>query len=53
MNKNTLEIVLLKGEEILKEAGILEAKLDAWYLLEYYFHITRSEFFVNERNTFL
>ena len=49
MNKNTLEIVLLKGEEILKEAGILEAKLDAWYLLEYYFHITRSEFFLNPR----
>ena len=46
MNEITLDMVLSQGVKVLKKAGIIEAELDAWYLLEYYFHITRSEFFL-------
>jgi release factor glutamine methyltransferase len=44
MDRITLEIALTTGIKALEEAKIEEAKLDAWYLLEYYFHITRAEY---------
>lgn len=37
----TLEELLKQGEEILKAAGIEEAALDAWYLLEYICNIDK------------
>ena len=31
----TLQMIYKEGAEILEHAGIPDAKLDAWYLLEY------------------
>lgn len=44
----TYREALTAGTEILKLAGIEEAALDVWYLLEYVCHITRSEFYLKE-----
>lgn len=46
-NKITLATALAKGVKTLEEEGIKEAKLDAWYLMEYYFNVTRAEFFLH------
>lgn len=42
----TLEEVLNKGKETLKEAGIAEYELDAWYLLEYICKIDKSQYYL-------
>lgn len=47
MDRNTLKIALSLGVNTLEEANIVEAKLDAWYLLEYYFHVTRADYLID------
>ncbi len=47
----TYREALTAGTEVLKLAGIEEAALDVWYLLEYVCHITRSEFYLKENET--
>lgn len=47
MDRITLEIALSLGVETLKEAYIEEAKLDAWYLLEYYFKVNRADYLIH------
>lgn len=42
----TLEETLFLGTKILREAGIAEADLDAWHLMEYVFHITRASYYL-------
>lgn len=44
----TMEQVLYEGEKRLKEAFFEEAKLDAWYLMEYCFHINRVSFLLDK-----
>lgn len=44
----TLKGLLEKGTEILKEAGILEAGLDAWLLLEYTAGISRAWYYAHD-----
>lgn len=44
----TMEQVLHEGEKRLKEAFFEEAKLDAWYLMEYCFHINRVSFLLDK-----
>ncbi|MBE5959996.1 MAG: peptide chain release factor N(5)-glutamine methyltransferase [Lachnospiraceae bacterium] len=44
-NNNTYKAVLDEGDLILHQAGIENARLDAWYLLEHVTGLTRSEFF--------
>lgn len=39
------------GKQVLKEAKIADGDLDAWYLLSYTCHITRSAFFLNPDTT--
>ena len=41
--------LLQKGIERLLQAGIQEAKLDAWYLFSECFHITRVEYFLKQK----
>ena len=41
-DRNTLEQLWKTGERELEEAGCEEAKLDAWYLLEFVTHISRA-----------
>lgn len=43
----TLEKTLANGRQILAEAGIAEAALDAWYLLEYIGKFDRSYFYLH------
>ncbi len=43
----TLEQVLREGKEVLNSASIEEADLDAWYLLEYCFGVTRATYYMN------
>ena len=38
--------VLNYGKKILKNAGIVEADLDAWYLFEQIFGISRAQYFL-------
>lgn len=47
----TYREALTAGTEVLQLAGIEEAALDGWYLLEYVCHITRSEFYLKENET--
>lgn len=42
----TLEQILNKGKETLKEAGIADYELDAWYLLEYVCKIDKSQYYL-------
>lgn len=44
-----MEELLLLGENTLLLTGITEAKLDAWYLMEYCFHLNRVSFWVNSK----
>ncbi|MDO5294654.1 MAG: peptide chain release factor N(5)-glutamine methyltransferase [bacterium] len=43
----TLEQVLREGKEVLASALIEEADLDAWYLLEYCFGVTRATYYMD------
>ena len=43
----TLRNLYQSGTEKLEKAGIREAKLDAWYLLEYKTGISRAVFFAD------
>lgn len=45
----TLEELLRQGEDILKAAGIEEAALDAWYLLEDICHIDKVYYFLHKK----
>ncbi len=45
----TLEDALIKGKALLKENGITEGDLDAWYLLSHYFHINRAQYIMHPR----
>jgi len=42
----TLDGLFRSGQAQLEEAGVADAGLDAWYLLEYIFHIDRAHFFL-------
>lgn len=43
-----MEQLLQTGENILFQSEITEWKLDAWYLMEFYFHWNRVSFWVNK-----
>lgn len=43
-----MEQLLQTGEDILSQSEIAESKLDAWYLMEFYFHMNRVSFWVNK-----
>ena len=43
----TLQQAYNKGKELLKEAGIYDFDVDAWYLLEYVTGISRSKYYGN------
>ncbi len=45
----TMEEALIQGKAFLKEKGITEGDLDAWYLLSHYFHIDRARYIMNSR----
>lgn len=45
----TLKEAYQYGEKTLLEAGIAEARLDAWLLLEHITQITRAQYFVSEQ----
>lgn len=45
----TLEQAFLEGKHILMEADIEEAMLDAWYLMEHCFGITRASYYMNTK----
>lgn len=47
----TIEQVLKDGETRLKNAFIEDAKLDAWYLMEYCFHMNRVSFLLDKNKT--
>lgn len=44
-----MEDLLRTGEEILAQSNISEAKLDAWYLMEYQFKTDRISFLLNKK----
>lgn len=46
---STLEEVFKEGKRLLTEVNIEEAELDAWYLLEYCFGITRMSYYMNPK----
>lgn len=46
----TLEGAVSFGKKILEEAGIVEAALDAWYLLEYVCKIDKSYYYLHNRD---
>lgn len=43
----TLEQTLYEGRRQLEQAGIEEASLDAWYLMEFCFHINRATYYMD------
>ncbi len=43
-----MEQLLQAGEKVLSQSEITESKIDAWYLMEYYFHLNRVSFWVNK-----
>lgn len=47
---SSLRELLNDGTRELQEAGISDASIDSWLLLEYVFHITRAWYFANSRN---
>lgn len=47
----TLEEAFSEGKLLLTKAKIEEANLDAWYLLEHCFGITRMEYFMNPKRS--
>lgn len=49
MKELTLETAYFIGVKSLEDAGIMDAKLDAWYLLEYHFHINRAHYLMNAK----
>lgn len=44
---STYRELLETGRDLLKQKGITDAEIDAWYLLEYVFGIKRSEYYLN------
>ncbi|MFQ9510759.1 MAG: peptide chain release factor N(5)-glutamine methyltransferase [Lachnospiraceae bacterium] len=49
--RTTYQEILTKAEMQLKEAGVLEAELDAWYLFQYIFHVSRVNYFLDRMNS--
>lgn len=49
----TLQEVLIEGRNCLKEADIAEYQLDAWYLMEFCFGITKTQYFIRQQETVL
>ncbi len=47
----TLEDALLKGRFLLKENGIADGDIDAWYLLAYYFQVNRVRYYMQSAIT--
>lgn len=47
---NTYAQLLRQGKELLEKAGVLEAELDAWYLLSDTFAIDRTTFLIERSN---
>ena len=45
---STYEDLLKKAEKILLDAGIVDAKTDAWYLMEYVTEFSRASYFLNK-----
>lgn len=45
---STYKELLLSAQKLLQDNGIIDAKLDAWYLLAHVFKISRSDFFLCE-----
>ncbi len=45
----TLSDILTWGENVLKEKGIEECRLNAWYLFSYCFQMERSQFFLHSQ----
>ncbi|QHQ59884.1 peptide chain release factor N(5)-glutamine methyltransferase [Anaerocolumna sedimenticola] len=45
----TLENALNQGRAVLKEKGITDWDLDAWYLLSYYFQVNRTQFIMHSQ----
>ncbi len=43
-----IEQLLQAGEHVLFQSEITESKIDAWYLMEYCFHLNRVSFWVNK-----
>ena len=43
-----MEQLLQTGEDLLFRSEIMDWKLDAWYLMEFYFHLDRVSFWVNK-----
>lgn len=43
----TLENALLAGKQLLKEKGIIEGDLDAWYLFSHYFELSRTQYLLH------
>ncbi|WFR57975.1 peptide chain release factor N(5)-glutamine methyltransferase [Anaerocolumna sp. AGMB13025] len=43
----TLENALLAGKQLLKEKGIKEGDLDAWYLFSHYFELSRTQYLLH------
>ena len=43
----TYETALSNGKKVLKDAGIMECDLDAWYLMEYVCKIDRSWYYLH------
>lgn len=46
---STYKELLLSAQKILKDNGIIDAKLDAWYLLAHVFGMSRSDFILREQ----
>ena len=47
----TWENVLAQGRETLRQAGVREYELDAWYLFEQAFEISRARYYLCARET--
>jgi release factor glutamine methyltransferase len=43
----TLEDALKTGRNFLLEKGIEDGNIDAWYLLSYYFNVTRADYLLH------
>lgn len=49
----TLQEVLIEGRQYLKEADIVEYQLDAWYLMEFCFGITKTQYLIRQKEVVL
>lgn len=48
-NMSTYKELLISAQKILNDNGIIDANLDAWYLLAHVFGMSRSDFFLHEQ----